>query len=170
MLEPMRAVTPEPLFWAQPRRFRHEYELRAGRDVVATLRWRGILSWDALGETAEGRYRLRLANFLRGTVVVHPGDSDVEAAVFRSRFFGGGTVRVAGGRTFRMRPLDFWHRRFILEDEAGAAVFRLRMRYAFLRDQATVELEPGAERVPELPVLLLLTWYVGLRARRRHRR
>jgi hypothetical protein len=170
MLMPLRAVTPEPLLWVQPRRFRREFELRAGRETVASLRGPDLLLRRARGETAEGRYRLRVTDLFRGIVVVHPGDSDSELAVWRPRITGAGTVRFSGGRSFEMRPLDVWHRRWIAEDEAGAAIFTLHLRLRFLRTEASLELKPGAERVPELPVLLLLAWYIRVRAHYRRTR
>ncbi|HEY7727279.1 MAG TPA: hypothetical protein VID50_02380 [Candidatus Eisenbacteria bacterium] len=168
MLAPIRGAFAEPLLWVQPRWLRREFELRAGRDVVATLRGSSLFGAGAVGETAEGRYRIRLANLWRGTVVVHPGDSDTELAVFQPRLLGGGTVRFSGGRTFHIRRPDFWRSRWVLEDETGATLFTLRSRHHLLREQAGVELAPGAERVPELPVLLLLAWHARLRAHRRH--
>jgi hypothetical protein len=170
MLAPLRSVTPEPLLWVQPRRLRREFELRAGRETVASLRGPSLFLRSAWGETAEGRYRLRLTSLFRGTVVVHPGDSDSELAVWRPRPTGAGTVRFAGGRTFEMRPLDLWRRRWIVEDEAGAAIFTLHLRLRLLRMESSVELEPGAERVPELPVLLLAAWFVRVRAHYRRTR
>lgn len=170
MLAPIRAVTPEPLLWVQPHWLRRAFELRAGRDVVATLRWPSLFRWTAQGETAESRCRLRLANLFRGTVVVHPGDSDSELAAWHPRVTGAGTVRFSGGRTFGMRPVDFWHRRWIVEDDASAPIFTLHSRFRFFRMEASVELEPGAERVPELSTLLLLAWYVRLRAHYRRAR
>jgi hypothetical protein len=170
MLTPIHATTPEPLLWVQPRLTRREFELRAGSDVVGTLAWQGAFGWKAAGETAEGRFRLRLTNFFLGTIVIHAGDSDSELAVWRPRFFGDGTVRFAGGRAFRMRPTDFWHRHWSVEDGTGATVFRLRSRFRWLRLESSVELEPGAERAPELSPLLLLAWFARLRAHNRHAR
>jgi hypothetical protein len=168
MLVPIRGTTPEPLLWVQPRLTRREFELRAGSDVVATLAWRGLLGWSATAETAEGRYRLRLRNPFSGVVVVHPGDSDSETAVWRPRFLGAGTVRFAGGRTFRLHPANFWKRSGFVEDETGVILFRLRLaRFRWVRLEASVELEPGSERVAELPVLLILAWYARLLARSR---
>jgi len=167
MLVSIRSITPEPLLWVQPRLIRREFELRAGRDVVATLAWRGFVGWSARGETAEGRYRFRVRNPFFGDVVVHPGDSDSETAVWKPRMFGAGTVRFPGGRTFRLHPAHFWNRRGFVEDETGATLFLLLLRFRWLRLEASVELEPGAERVAELPVLLLLAWYARLLARGR---
>lgn len=168
MLVPIRGTTPEPLLWVQPRLTRREFELRAGRDVVATLAWRGLFGWSATAETAEGRYRLRLRNPFFGAVVVHPGDSDSETAVLRPRLFGAGTVRFAGGRTFRLHPVNFLKRSGFVEDGTGATLFRLRLaRFRWVRLEASVELEPDADRVAELPVLLLLAWYARLLVRAR---
>jgi hypothetical protein len=164
MLAPIRAVTPEPLLWVQPSWLRRAFELRAGRDVVATLRGPSLFLRTAWGETAEGRYRIRLTSLFRGIVVVHPGDSDSQLAVWRPRVTGAGAVRFSGGRTFGMASADFWRRRWIVEDESGAPVFTLHLRFRLLRLESSVELEPGAERVPELSALLLLAWYVRLRA------
>lgn len=168
MLAPIRGIMAEPLRWEQPSWLRRDFELRAGPDVVATLRWPSLFGWTALGETAEGRYRLRLVSIWRGTVLIHPGDSDAELAVWQPRWLGGGTVRFTGGRTFRIRRGDFWHRRWIVEDETGAPVFSLHARWHFLRERASVELQPGAERVPELSALLLIAWFARLRTHRHH--
>jgi hypothetical protein len=169
MLTPLRGTTPEPLVWERPNRFRREFVLRAGPDTVATLRWPGLGGRTAFGETAEGRYRFRLASLWRGTVVIHPGDSDAELAVWLPQFLGGGIVRFSGGRTFRIHRGDFWHRRWTVEDESGRVILTIHTRWHFLRERAWVELEPGAERAPELPALLLLSWYARLRVRFHHR-
>jgi len=170
MLTPIRGIPPEPLVWEQPSWTRREYALRMGREVVATLRWPGIFGFTAEGETAEGRYRIRMPNLFSDRAVIHAGDSDSEVAVWEPRWHRGGTVRFPGGRTFRIRRGDFFGRRLYLEDEAGAVLSILHSRRLFLRQGAQVEVQPGAERVRELPLLLIIAWYARLRMHHHHGR
>lgn len=68
-MKSIREVADQPLQWTQPKTLKREYELRAGNDVVAFLRW----------EKASGSL----------AVTVRLAGSESEVAVFRPTGWGG---------------------------------------------------------------------------------
>jgi hypothetical protein len=168
MLAPLRSALGQTLRWVRPSIFRREYELRVGRDRVATLRLTGLFRRRAEGEVGEDRWVLSARGIYRSVVVVTRGDSDVEVATVRTRLFGEGLVRIGPGRSFSWKPDNFWRTRWTMWDETHSPVFHLERRVLVLPEDAAVLVEPSATRLPELSLLLLLAWHSIVLHRRRH--
>ena len=153
-------VIDRPLIWAQPSARRRAYELRAGEELVATLRrGRGSV---AAAEVAEGRWTFERAGFWRPRVTARPAGSDTAWASFDAGWAGGGTLDVSGGRRFEWAAANLWHTHWSWREPGGGPLVRFRSRQGLVTIEGRVEVEPAAATLPELALLVPLGWYLLL--------
>jgi len=133
--------------------------LRAGDDVVATLRFqRGSLA-DA---EAEGHHwTFKRQGFWQPRVTVRVPGSDADVAVFRPRWAGGGTLDFADGRSVRLSSANFWQSQWVWQEKDQPLIL-FKGRHGIVKAKGAVEIQPGAESRPDTPLLVLLGWYLIL--------
>jgi len=133
--------------------------LRAGDDVVATLRFqRGSLA-DA---EAEGHHwTFKRQGFWQPRVTVRAPGSDADVAVFRPRWAGGGTLDFADGRSVRLSSANFWQSQWVWEEKDQPLIL-FKGRHGIVKAKGAVEIQPGAESRADTPLLVLLGWYLIL--------
>jgi len=153
------------LIWTQPRFMRREFELADGEELVETLRFRSSFGSLATVETAEGSWTFKRVGFFSTRVTVCPAGSEEEIASFRnSTWHGGGTLELPDGRRFRAST-NFWMSRYAFQDPAEQPLVQFsRIRGAF-NLAAQVEIAPAAAKLPELPWIVALGWYLAVKMR-----
>lgn len=151
--------------WRRRQGFRREWELSSGETCFATFRpssWRGrrfTATW------ASGALDLRGGFAGRAAVYQHEG-SEQPIARFRPGWFFGGQIELAAGERLLFRHSGVWRARWEVTTEDGIVLISHRTRTAWFRGrEATVEVEEGARRHPQLPALLTLAWHRILSAR-----
>jgi hypothetical protein len=144
--------TTQPLRWTQPRAGRRAYELRAGEDLVAALRWRtGAL---AEGEAAAGRWSIKRTGFWHPRVHVGEVGSDAEVAVFSARWTGTGTLELTTGRRFHWSAAHAW------QADDGTPLIQVARQHRLTRLEGTVEFTPAAAGLPDPGLLVVVGWYL----------
>jgi len=147
------------LLWTQPAALRREHELRAGDDVVATLKFqRGSLA-DA--EAAGGHWTFKRQGFWQPRVTVRTAGSDTDLAVFHPRWIGGGTLEFPDGRAVRLSSATFWQSEWVWR-ETDKPLIRIKGRHGLIKANGAVEIQPEAVAYPDLALLVLLAWYLIL--------
>jgi len=126
-------VADQELLWIQPAARKREHELRAGDDLVATLR------------------------FQRGTLA----DAEADIAAFYPRWTGGGSLEVADGNALKLASANFWQSEWVRLDK-DQPVVRFKGRHGIVKAKGAVEVQAGAGERPDLPLLILLGWYLIL--------
>jgi len=149
----------EPLLWTQPRRIKYDYNLRAGDEVVATLRWGNWPSQAAAAEAADGRWTFKRAGLLQQRMEIQQADTEAQAAVFQPGKRGG-TLELLDGRTFRWQATKRWHAEWAWIGQDNEALIRFTTQGAFWKRKNLVELQPGAQALPECSLLVLFGWYL----------
>ena len=145
--------------WVQPRALKMQYELRANNELVATLRFRSSLGSFATGESADGCWTLKRVGFwqTRVTVRLCGGNSDI--ASFRNNTWsGGGTLVLSDGRMFPATT-NLWQTKLEFQNESNNALVQFRSG-GVLHQSAKVEIQPSAVGIPELPLIMMLGWYL----------
>jgi len=162
----IREAAPSNLFWQQPRAFKAEYELRAGDELLATLRKSSAFGTPMDAEIGASRFTLKTEGFLRSRITIREAGATGEPAVFgRTGFLGAGELALPDGRSYRWKMASFWGGRWAFLDDSDRPLVSFTSRNRFLRAGCEVEIGPGALARPELPVLVLLGWYLLLRMR-----
>jgi len=156
---PLRDSLYGDLVWSRPHLFRRELLLEAGSEVLAAVRWEKVLSFEAVGESAESRWIFARKGGLRERVEVRNPVTREVVATFAATWRGTGTLRFTSGAEFTWNREGFWRtRRFwSSSQQERLIVYALRMGW---RTRYELEVGPGALRVEELPVLVLLGAYL----------
>jgi hypothetical protein len=147
------------LQWVQPHALSRRFELRHGDDIVARLDFRSAFGSMASGESADGLWTFKRVGFWRTRVTVRADGSDDNVAVFEpATWSGGGTLHLPGGDTLRATT-SFW--RTTLEFQATDDVPLVRYdTHGLVRLAADVTVLPEGARMPALPWVVMLGWYL----------
>lgn len=147
------------LSWVQPSAFRMDYELRAGNDVAAGLRFRSAFGSFATGESADGCWTFKRVGFFQTRVTIRECGEETDIATFtNSTWSGGGTLELTGG-TKILATTSFWRTKLEFTTESGSALVRFHTG-GMIHLNATVEIDPAAAELKDLPLIVLLGWYL----------
>lgn len=140
------------LRWTRPSRRKHEFELRAGEALVATLAWTGRAR--AFGQWAGGHYRFGFEGWFRPRVLVYADGGAAPTDPMATLMRRTGALTLADGRTFQWtKPARLTSDRDWL-DAAGQRI--MRFSPAKSTSDVAVTLSADARGRPEAPLLLLL--------------
>jgi hypothetical protein len=148
------------LRWTQPRTMTRHFELRADADVLATLTFVTMFGSLAKGESADGCWTFKRGGFIRTHVTVRECQAQEDLAIFRNNTWsGGGTLELPDGRRYAANS-NFWQTRYDIRtiDETPVVTFE-RIR-GMLHLGSEVTMHAGSRRLPELPWLIMLGWYL----------
>lgn len=132
------------------------FELRTAADeVVGQLQFDGDGRGDS--DTADQRLTFKRKGFWPQRVIVRVPGSDVDVAVFRMSWKKGGTLELEGRRQLRLGVARF-RRRWDWTDMSGKPL--IHMKKSMLGFEGHVTIEPDAVASPDLPLLVVLGWYL----------
>ena len=145
--------------WVQPSIWKSDSELRAGDELVATLRFRSPWGSLATGQSPDGCWTFKRVGFWQTRVTIRACESDVDVAVFQNNTWsGGGTLELPDGGQI-LATTNFWHTN--LEFKAGADQTLIEFRARGLTGHsADVVIQPAAAQLSELPWVVMLGWYL----------
>ena len=148
------------LHWHQPRAFRREYELWAGDELLATL-WSPGSSFSALmgAKIGTSEYSLMREGFFRDLIAVREVGAVGVAAYFRQGAVEG-ELALPDDRGYRWKVMSLWSNRWAFVDESDRPLVSFQKRAG-----CDVEIDPAALALPELPILVILGWYLLLQKR-----
>ena len=148
------------LVWVQASRRARTFELRSGEDVVGTLHVpRGFFA-DA--EMAGNHWTFERQGFWHSRVTVRIAGSDAEVALFLARWTGGGSLELPRGRKLRFSSVNLLRSEWVWQESTEAPLVRFKGPHGLLRARAQVDISPNAVGDPDMPLLLLLGWYLIL--------
>jgi hypothetical protein len=165
-VEKLSEATAGGLYWVQPERFARWFELRTEGQLVATLGWETSCGTLARGEAASGSWTLKRVGFLNPRVTVRESGSEVDLATFWPRWMGDGTLEFAYGKAFRWQSTNFWATdwMFTATDGTPLVAFKEGSEEGGLSNlfkmQSLVEIQAQALELVELPLLILVGWYL----------
>jgi hypothetical protein len=156
------------LYWIQPRGLdNRRFELRARGDAVATLGFETLCGSLARAESADGSWTFKRVGILNPRVTVRKAGEEATLAIYTPRWTGSeGTLDFPGGRVFNWTQTNFWATKYQITDAAGIPLVSFesgaekpRLSDVF-KTQARVEIDLRGRALPELPLLVLLGWYL----------
>jgi hypothetical protein len=158
-VRPISETAGEELLWSQPAARRREHELRAGADLVATLRFqRGSLA-DA--QSDGDHWTFKRQGFWQPRVTVRAPGSDNDLAVFRPHWAGGGMLDFPDGHSIQLRSANFWQSEWVWQEKDQPLIL-FKGRHGLVKARGAVEVQPAAVGRPDIPLLSLLGWYLIL--------
>lgn len=162
-MQSLTALSGQSLKWTQPKASKMEYELHAGDQIAATLRFRSSFGSFATAENAEGCWTFKRVGFWQTKVTVRACDSDNDIATFvNNTWSGGGTLTLPDGRKLLVST-NTWQTKYEIKSESETSLVRYSMG-GMLRLSSEVDIQPAALDLPELPWLVTLGWYLAILA------
>lgn len=157
----MRKITElnDGMEWVQPDGLKMQYELHAGGDVAATLRFRSSFGTLPTAESADGCWTFKRVGFFQTRVTVRTCGADNEIAIFNNNTWtSGGALEFPDGRTFRATS-NFWQTKLEFQTEQGDVLVEFK-RGGVLHISARVLLRSGVLRTADVPLMVMLGWYL----------
>ena len=147
------------LEWVQPSAWKMEYELRAGGELIATLRFRSSFGSFATAESADGCWTFKRVGFWQTRATIRGCESETDIAMFKNNTWsGGGTLELLDGRKL-LATTNLWQTNFEFKSETGEILVRFKTG-GLVHLSATVEVQPDAAGMPELPWIIMFGWYL----------
>jgi len=148
------------LIWSRPRLWRRELVLEAGSERLASLVWPKVFGYEAVAESADGRWILtrHRAVSLLGGCLVRDAATGAEVATFRRSWRSTGTVRFASGAEYTWAREGFWRAKhfWMGPDQRPLVTFQSQLGWQRVYEMTV---DPAARALSDLPVLVLLGAY-----------
>jgi hypothetical protein len=158
----IRAFDNTILHWVSLGRGQGVYELRAGDEVVGTLRRVKLPGSLCVLDTADGTWTCKRSSRLAAAVTVRVAGEETNYAVFTHHWPTTGTLDLGNGRKFRWHAAHRRQRFWKWTDASNRWVVRLTQEGESPAPVARVDLAPGAGDLPDISLLITLGWYVAL--------
>ena len=142
----------QQLQWVHPHLLKSEYELRAGDELLARIYSKGVFSSQVYVETADGHWMIERKG-LHQTIRVHLPETDTELATINREGSDQATLVFPDGREYRWQRTSFWHDDWTWLNNEGTPMFHVKRG-------GHIQLEPAAQGLPELALLITLGWYL----------
>jgi hypothetical protein len=158
---PLRDSLYGDLIWSRPGMFRRELRLESGSELLAGLRWEKLFSFEAVAESAEGRWiigRHRRGSWHGGFIMREAG-TGTEVAAFRHGWRRRGALRFAAGAEFTWEREGFWRSTYFWKSAQQGRLMAFKSAFAW-KSRFEMAVEPAARQVAELPALVLLGGYL----------
>jgi hypothetical protein len=155
-------VADQSLKWSQPSTFKNAYELRAGDELIATLKFKSVFGSFATGESADGSWTFKRVGFWQTRATIRAADSETELASFKDKTWAsGGTLSMADGRQLRATT-NFWSTKLTFQDDKHDPLIVFD-NHGILHLSSIVDIRPSARAMPELPWLVMFGWYLSIK-------
>lgn len=147
------------LKWTQPGAFKMQYELFAGDELAATLRFRSAFGSLATGESADGCWTFKRVGFFQTRVTIRVCGEEADIAVFRNNTWsGGGALELPDGRKVLVTT-NLWQSNLEFKTESEETLLRFQSA-GLIHLSALVEIQQEAIGLAELPWMVMLGWYL----------
>src|SRR5262245_56104305 len=148
--------------WKKLGLFRRIYELRGADQRYGSLEWVSALGTQARGEILDVSWSFHRAGLVKPVVTASPSGGG-QTAILRFSWSGGGLLELENDRRYYWKKMSFWGCEWAFVDESGALVVRFRPE-GILRQCASVELPADQAHGGDIPLLVLLGWYLRVLA------
>lgn len=164
-MKAIQEAVSRPIVWSG----RWEYELRAGSDVIGTLRIKEKSCVRAVAETSEGRWEFRRVWWPRAKVRVLPVNSGFDIGVLRHRWLEKRScLEFPYGQVFFWVPVNLWETECVFTTRYGDPLLSFKRQSSpFItlmsgpgRSRGNMTIEVQAFGIPELPLLTMLGCYL----------
>lgn len=158
-MERLADLTNRELTWTQPGAFKMHYELHAGDELAATLRFRSSFGSLATGESADGCWTFKRVGFFQTRATIRVCGEETDIAVFRNNTWsGGGALELPDGRRV-LATTNLWQTNLEFKTESEEALLRFKSA-GLIHLSALVEIQREAIGLAELPWMVMLGCYL----------
>jgi hypothetical protein len=158
------AIDPQ-LYWTQPTMFARHFELHSEKSLLGELSFETASAASGTFITAGAatkRWTFKGAGFrLKPYVTIQETGTHDDPAIYRPQFWGGGWVEFVTGSRFHWKSTSFWGTEWGFSNAQEELLFVLKPKLLdLLKIQSIVEIRAQWLELEELPLLLMLGWYL----------
>lgn len=151
-------VADQDLLWTPSPGQKKTYELRAGEEIMGTVRFeRSSL---ATAEVSGASWTFKREGFWHPRVTIRLAGSATNLAIFRPGWMGAGTLELPPTRQIHWRSAGFWQSSWTWQEADGRPLVHFKSRHKWAKMEGEVAVEPVATDLAELPLLVALGWYL----------
>ncbi len=161
VLHKLKSVDYNQLMWRQTGFGVREFELWSGKDLVGVLYWPKWLSDCAVAECGDGKWTMDRIGFFRDRAIATKVETGEELASVTFDWMGDCELTLSNGRQYQLFKTGFLSNNWTLADEHEEVVFKMREGTRWFKHDAEIDLQVGAIMRQELPLLILLGWYLA---------
>ncbi|HNT26247.1 MAG TPA: hypothetical protein PKM21_17905 [Anaerolineales bacterium] len=157
-------VTP---YWIQPAALERRFVLHSGEHELGQLEFHSAWGSLALAECAQGRWSFKRVGFLNPRVTVRLPDTESDLGLYTPRWTGTqGRLELANGHAYVWQAANFWASQFCWRHPSGDDLVLFspgseeQKLSNLFKQQARVTFASAAQNLGDLPLLVLLGWYL----------
>jgi hypothetical protein len=157
--KPFDSVDATSLRWLRRGESPLEFDLLAGDREVATMTWKGGSTSLATARTALGAWTLKRSGFLNPSITVRPegGASNLARLSVHWNFH---RIEVTGGSSYRFHRAGLLLPAWQVTTEDGREILHIEPVREGRKLVGGAVISPAtAPRLPEFPLLVVLSWY-----------
>ena len=146
--------------WRESKTVRRQDELRAGDQILATLRWEGCLSLRAFAASPKGQWAFDRPRLLSRDAEVRMAGTGALVGIVRFGWTGDGVLELVDGRTFSWGATNFWQTRWVFWDAQDRPLIRFWDTSPLFETTAQVGYWPSSVSGSDRALLTLLGRYL----------
>jgi hypothetical protein len=163
-MKPLSDAGERELYWMQPT-MKRSFELRAGDDLFATLKFETAVGSLATAESASATWTFKRGGVFKPRVTVRVQGTEQNLAVYHLKWGSAeGVLEFADGETYVWQLANFWATRYQIVGAEGNPLISYTSKIDnasdLLKDQARIEMAPEARDKDKLALLLSIGWYL----------
>jgi hypothetical protein len=157
------------LFWEQLKASQWNFYLRSVETVFAQLNFRSALSTLAEANSGGEQWTIKRIGFFSTRVTIRLVGSDVDLVTYHPDWTGAqGNIQFSTGQEYKWSVVNFMRTRFTISREGGNELIsylsgsRAKKFSNIFKQEAQVVITSDAWQIRELPILVLLGWYLAV--------
>jgi hypothetical protein len=159
-MRPISSFAGSTLQCLQPSMLKQEYELRAGDELVGTIRFPNVFKRKADVMSADGQWTIEEKGiFTQRLSVTRPGGEN-PVTVLPFGAFRDNKIHLTGSKVVRLKR-NFWKQEYTLTTDMNLPVLQVKERGG-LKSSFDLILDGRAETVQEFPWLIFLVLNIAL--------
>jgi len=155
------------IFWEQPKVSQRNFFLRSEEATFGQLEFNSSFSTMAVATLGDVQWTLKRVGFFSTRITIRQAGSVVDFATYHPKWTGSqGLVRFASGEEYTWNVANFMSTRYTFSRTGGLELItylsgsRTKKFPNIFKQDARVSIAPDAWLTKELPILVLLGWYL----------
>lgn len=159
-MRPLNELSDGIAIWNGTLGWKRSFRLTRDWLTYASLQWETASGAVALARTVGGMVTIERGSFSSSKIQLRDAASGRELGTFETGWLEGGRLQLCSGRQWR------WHMdarsmsRWSFRDGTGRPMMQLFVQSMGLTPSGSIAIEPDAANLPELALLVALSWYL----------
>ena len=159
-MRPLHELSEQTAVWSGGLGWRRQFRLTKDWLTFASLQWETASGSVAIARSAQGMFTLQRAEFSPSRVSIRDLSLARESGTFVADWHDGGRLTLCSGREWTWRSESSSLSRWTFRDSQGKSALTVFVTSMGLAPAGTLAIDGDAAALPELPLLVSLSWYL----------